>query len=337
MNAMRRPLSLRRGFTLVELLVVIAIIGVLVALLLPAVQSAREAARRTQCINQMRQMSLACHNYHDVHSRLPTGSQGRNPLDPVWAYPSPVNPQKPRMPLIPRIMAFIEQTAFAGQWDFNVPYGTAPNSTLSKTHFSIFDCPSDDRDKNGHPTAFDLKGNYVVNWGSWNFMQQGGPLNGVAPLNLGDDQGRAPFFLDFGARFAQITDGTSNTLMWSEVIKSPWIQTASMAFVDRRGRQFNDDTYCYQFNTRIPPNSPKGDYGYCDPGSENPKWPCDPASNGLASTAAAQAYMAARSRHPGGVNATMCDGSTRFVTNNISLFTWVALSSIGAGETLGDF
>jgi hypothetical protein len=101
-------------------------------------------------------------------------------------------------------MAFIEQTAFAGQWDFNVGYGTAPNSTLIKTHFPVLDCPSDNRDKNGHPTAFDLKGNYVVNWGSWNFMQQGGPLNGVAPLNLGDDQGRAPFFLDFGARFAQI-------------------------------------------------------------------------------------------------------------------------------------
>src|SRR5262249_41110650 len=136
----RRPRTrFELGFTLVELLVVIAIIGVLVALLLPAVQSAREAARRTQCINQMRQMSIACHNYHDVHNRLPTGSQGRNPQDPVWAYPSPVNPQKPRMPLIPRIMAFIEQTAFAGQWDFNVPYGTAPNSTLAKTHFQIFD------------------------------------------------------------------------------------------------------------------------------------------------------------------------------------------------------
>ena len=96
---MRRPLSLRQGFTLVELLVVIAIIGVLVALLLPAVQTAREAARRTQCINQMRQFSLASHNYHDVYLQLPPGSQGRNPLDPVWAYPSPVNPFKPRLGL----------------------------------------------------------------------------------------------------------------------------------------------------------------------------------------------------------------------------------------------
>jgi prepilin-type N-terminal cleavage/methylation domain-containing protein/prepilin-type processing-associated H-X9-DG protein len=334
---MRRPHSLRQGFTLVELLVVIAIIGVLVALLLPAVQTAREAARRTQCINQMRQFALACHNYHDTFLQLPPGSQGRNQLDPVWAYPSPANPLKPRMPLMPRLMAFIEQTAMAGQWNFGVAYSAGTNAVLIKTHFPVFDCPSDQRDKNGHPTAFDLKGNYVANWGSWNFMQQGGPINGIAPLNLGDEQGRAPFFLDFGSRFAQITDGTSNTLMWSEVLQTPWIQTASMAFVDRRGRQFNDDTFCYQFNTRIPPNSTKGDFGYCDPGSENPKWPCDPASNGLASTAAAQAYMAARSRHPNGVNVAMCDGSTRFATNNINLFTWVALSSIGAGETIGDY
>ncbi len=335
---MRRPLSLRPlGFTLVELLVVIAIIGVLVSLLLPAVQSAREAARRTQCINQMRQFSLACHNYHDVFLQLPPGSQGRNPADPVWAYPSPANPMKPRMPLMPRLLAFIEQTAVAGQWNFGIAYSAGTNGVLIKTHFPIFDCPSDNRDKNGHPTAFDLKGNYVVNWGSWNFMQQGGPKTRVAPLNLGDDIGRAPFYLDFGARFGQITDGTSNTVMWSEVLQTPWIQTSSMAFVDRRGRQFNDDTFCYQFNTHTPPNFSGGDYGYCDPGSENPKWPCDPASNGLASTAAAQAYMAARSRHPNGVNAAMCDGSTRFVTNNVNLFTWVAVSSIGAGETFGDF
>src|SRR5262249_13735852 len=87
--SMSRSLSIRlSGFTLVELIVVIAIIGVRVARLLRAVQWAGGAARRMQCSTPVRQLPRACHNYHDVYNRLPTGSQGRNPLDPVWAYPS---------------------------------------------------------------------------------------------------------------------------------------------------------------------------------------------------------------------------------------------------------
>jgi len=336
---MRRSLSLPRyGFTLVELLVVIAIIGVLVALLLPAVQSAREASRRTRCTNQMRQISLACHNFHDVYNRLPRGAYGRDVADPNWAYPAANTPQwRPRTPLVAFLMAYIEQTAIAGQWNFAVHYSQGVNATLVKTHFPIFDCPSDVRDTRGHPTAFDLKGNYAVNWGSWNFREQGGPINGVAPLNLGDEQGRAPFFLNFGARFSEIADGTSNTLCWSEALQSPWTQLPGQAWPDRRARMWNDDTWCYQFSTRLPPNSPKGDFGYCDPVIANPKYPCDAASVGLSSANAFSTYMAARSRHPNGVNVSMCDGSTRFVTNNINLFTWVAASSMGAGETTGEF
>lgn len=331
------PLRSRQGFTLVELLVVIAIIGVLVALLLPAVQAAREASRRTQCGNQMRQLSLASHNFHDVYNRLPLGTQGRDVTDANWAYPAANTPKwTARTPLIAHLMSYIEQTAIAGQWNFSVHYNQAPNNVLVKTHFSLFDCPSDVRDKVGHPTAFDLKGNYAVNWGSWNFREQGGPTNGVAPLNMGDELGRAPFFQNFGARFGQITDGTSNTLCWSEVLQAPWVQTAGMAFVDRRGRMWNDDTFCYQFSTRISPNSPKGDFGFCDPAGGT-KYPCDPTSQGLSSANAFSTYMAARSRHPGGVNVTMCDGSGRFVTNNVNLATWVAASSMGAGEALGDF
>jgi prepilin-type N-terminal cleavage/methylation domain-containing protein/prepilin-type processing-associated H-X9-DG protein len=331
---MSRPHALRpRGFTLVELLVVIAIIGVLVALLLPAVQSAREASRRTQCSNQMRQFALACHNFHDVNSRLPLGAQGRNMLNPDWAY-APAVPGKPRTPLMVWLMAYIEQTAVAGQWDHSKPYGAVPNVTLIQNHYPVFDCPSDSRDKMGHSSTRDLKCSYVVNWGSWNYWQQGGPTNGVAPLNLGDELGRAPFFQDFGARFSQIVDGTSNTLMWSEVLQSPW-DSAGAAWPDRRGRIWNDDTFCYQFMTHLPPNSPKGDFGYCNPA--NLKYPCDPAGRSLSAAAAPQVYMVPRSRHPNGVNVAMCDGSMRFITDNINMFTWVAASSMGAGETMGDF
>ena len=262
----------RPGFTLVELLVVIAIIGILVALLMPAVQAAREAGRRVQCSNHMRQLTLAMHNFHDINRKLPIGSQGRDKTDPNWAYTG----VKPRVPLMAFLMAHIEDTATAGQYNTNANYSAAPNATLILTHFVIFDCPSDTNDRIGHPTQKDLKGNFAVNWGSWNFWQQGGPTNGVAPLNLGDTLGRAPFFLDFGAKFADIADGTSNTLCWSEVLQTPWVQNAGQAFVDRRGRHWNDDTFCYQFSTRLQPNSPKGDYGYCD--LTNARYPCDPAS-----------------------------------------------------------
>ena len=214
------------------------------------------------------------------------------------------------------------------------PYSQAPNLALIQAHYTVFDCPSDTRDKVGHSSTKDLKCNYVVNWGSWNFWEQGGPINGVAPFNLGDEVGRAPFFLDFGARFSQITDGTTNTMMWSEVLQSPW-DSAGAAWPDRRARIWNDDTWCYQFSAHLPPNSPKGDYGYCNPANLN--YPCDPAGRSLSAAAAPQAYMVPRSRHPGGVNVSMCDGSSRFVTNNINIFTWVAASNIGAGETLGDF
>jgi prepilin-type N-terminal cleavage/methylation domain-containing protein/prepilin-type processing-associated H-X9-DG protein len=320
------------GFTLVELLVVIAIIGVLVALLLPAVQSAREASRRTQCQNQMRQFTLACHNFHDVNGRLPIGSQGRNPLDPNMAY----NSGKARVPLIAWLLPYIEQIGAAANYNLNQNFNAQQNLQLfSRMRFPIFDCPSDEKDRVGHPQHGDFKSNYVVNWGSWTFRQQGGPINGVPPLNLGDQLGRAPFYLDFGARFSQITDGTSNTLCWSEVRKSPWTQTAGMAFPDRRGRIWNDDTFCYQFSTRLPPNASRGDFGYCD--ITNAKYPCDPASSGLSSTQAPDTYMVARSWHPGGVNVSLCDGSTRFVSNSINLATWVALSSMGAGETIGEF
>jgi prepilin-type N-terminal cleavage/methylation domain-containing protein/prepilin-type processing-associated H-X9-DG protein len=332
-EAPQRP---RIGFTLIELLVVIAIIAVLVGLLLPAVQKVREAAARAKCSNNLKQLTLACHNYHEANGRLPIGSQGRNSNDPNWAYPTAANPNyKPRVPFIARLMDYIEQGGVASHYNMNIDFNVAPNTAVITSRFPLFDCPSDTPQATGHPVTGDLKSNYGVNWGSWSFRQQGGPTNGVFPLNYGDAKGRAPFFLDYGARFTDISDGTSSTLCMSEVLQSPWTQLPGQAFVDRRGRIWNDDTFCYQISTRLTPNSPQGDYGYCDPSDVN--YPCDRLSSALTSAAAPDAYMGARSRHSGGVNVSLCDGSVRFVSNNINPATWVALSSAAAGDVVGDY
>jgi prepilin-type N-terminal cleavage/methylation domain-containing protein/prepilin-type processing-associated H-X9-DG protein len=330
----------RRGFTLIELLVVIAIIAVLIGLLLPAVQKVREAAARIKCSNNLKQFALANHNYHDANGKLPCGSLGRNQANPNWGYdPVAVPPavqKNPRTPYMAFIMAYIEQTAFASKWDFTVNRGQSPNKDIvNNVHFPIFDCPSDTPAGPSIDGVGDWKSNYGLNWGSWSFQQQGGPTNGVAPLNYGDQKGRAPFFIGFTCKLTDIADGTSNTLCMMEMLQSPWNQVAGQAFVDRRGRVWNDDAFCYQISCRITPNSPKGDYGYCDPNDK--MYPCDPLSAGLASTAALDTYMGARSRHTGGVNVALCDGSVRFVRDSIDLTTWVALSSMAGGDIPGDY
>src|SRR5262249_6411536 len=156
-----------------------------------------------------------------------------NPKDPNWAYPSPSVP--PRIPLIAWIMPYIEQTAFANQFKLDINFNSGVDATLiANQHFPTFDCPSDQVDNAGHPTTHHIQSNYGVDWGSWTCWQQGGPTKGVFPLNHGDQRAGAPFFLNSGAKIADIADGTSNTLCWSEVLKSPWNHLPAMAFVDRR-------------------------------------------------------------------------------------------------------
>jgi prepilin-type N-terminal cleavage/methylation domain-containing protein/prepilin-type processing-associated H-X9-DG protein len=321
------------GFTLIELLVVIAIIAILIGLLLPAVQKVREAAARVKCQNCIKQLTLAMHNYHDAHQSLPMGTQGRNTQDPNWAYPANDTPK--RTSFIPYLMDYIEQSAVAAKYNFGVSWLNGTNATLiNGLKTPNFDCPSD-TPQPGHPTFGDFKSNYAVNWGSWNYRQQGGPLNGVAPYNLGDQRGRSPFFINVTYKLTDITDGTSNTLCFSEVLQSPWGTALPGNLFDRRGRIWNDDSFCGQFSTRIQPNDPRGDYCFCDP--TLPLYPCDPLSSSLTGTNAADGYMGARSRHSGGVNVSLCDGSVRFVRNEITAATWVALSTMANGDLPGDF
>jgi prepilin-type N-terminal cleavage/methylation domain-containing protein/prepilin-type processing-associated H-X9-DG protein len=323
----------RGGFTLIELLVVIAIIAILIGLLLPAVQKIREAASRLKCQNNLHQLGLAMHNYHDTAGQFPIGSQGRVP--PTCYYPGqqgvPATPAPTRTPFMPYLLPYYEQDNVYKLYNSSKPFNDPVNATAIGIKLMIFQCPSAEARPQftGSGGAMDYKGNYGLNWGRWNFCDQGGPSTNPAPLNVGA-AGRAPFYLNFGARLPAITDGTSNTLLWLEMLQGQGESTP----LDRRGRLWNDDSGCYQVSTRLPPNSPTPDFGLCN---NNPEagLPCTPTAN--QTVEAPTFFLGSRSKHPGGVNVCLCDGSVRFVSNSIDLFTWTALSSIAGSEVLGNY
>ncbi len=309
----------RQAFTLVELLVVIAIIGILIALLLPAVQAAREAARRSQCTNNLKQIALATHNYHDTFKKFPPGAWGC-----CWGT------------WMICIQQFMEQNAQYDQYHFENKFGTpvdnaryshAANLPVTTSRFAAHTCPSDlPNGPLATPAGYTPAGrmtshNYAANYGNTGYAQ--GTVSGVV-------FGGAPFgpvsatTLDKIVGFSAVIDGTSNTILVGEVLQGQG--------QDLRGFIWWGDAS--GFTAFLPPNSPLPDriysLSYCQ---NNPKLnlPCD-----LADTTNPTMF-AMRSRHPGGANASLCDGSTRFVTETIDLNTYRALSTSKGGEVLGDF
>jgi prepilin-type N-terminal cleavage/methylation domain-containing protein len=178
------------GFTLVELLVVIAIIGILVALLLPAVQAAREAARRTECVNNLKQISLAVHNYHDTHKVFPFGKGPSYPGAPPYA----------RWSAHALLLSFMEQGNVGNAIDFNYPPATpgmggvinfmpaysnanGVNTNICKTRIAGFLCPSDPGGSDG---TWPGQNNYVANQGGWLCDRSDSPAgpNDIAPAEI---------------------------------------------------------------------------------------------------------------------------------------------------------
>ena len=295
----------RPGFTLVELLVVIAIIGVLVALLLPAVQAARESARRAQCLNNLHQWGLAMQLYHDAKLKLPLGSR-----------------EAPRQTWVMHVWPYIEQNNLSSRNEikahFYLPPGTIGGTLdgLTGQYVAIYYCPSDvgSDQTSGHYQR--RRGNYVVNWGSSKYGQVLEP-EGLAPFSHIRGDRKKPR----KTKFADITDGTSNTLLMSEVLKA-WSNEDN----DWRGDIHNDDGVC-RFHTLVTPNTSAPDIiesGWFQR-TDDPAMPAVPGAR------AAQ-VAAARSRHTGGVNVLMCDASVRFVSENIALDAWKALGSMNGEE-----
>ncbi len=315
---MRPACQCRRGFTLIELLVVIAIIGVLVALLLPAVQAAREAARRAQCSNHLKQLSLALHTRHDVRGQFPKGC--------VWNNSTYYD--TPRSGWNYSLFPYIEQDnlykllpASAGdqQW---YPWFSAEATNPSgptRPVIKVWLCPSDSGALHNSQAwgVFSL-GNYHAFFGGLNL---GGALTGNATQ-------RAALGVNFGARLADITDGTSYTLVLGEYLRS------TGATNDQRGMPWGDQPGYGQIYTQLSPNSRSPDFiyvGWCN-NQPQQNLPCISGDSGPNNT------VASRSRHPGGVMVGMGDGSVRFMSQTVDLLTvWRPLVTIGGGETSGQF
>lgn len=351
-----RSTGYQHGFTLVELLVVIAIIAILIALLLPAVQAAREAARRTQCVNNLKQMGVAFHNYNAIFDRFPPGAfQGQDRNGSWWygtggswhvsilpfmeqsAIYDQINLAQPPLsghPIIPRQVAdtVINGVNLRG---INVSYGTCPSDEFPDV---VKNAPANSYGQGPGDVAVT---NYAGNRGVMRLDHHGGcqqfshelrPLFNAHFVHQAFLGHEATLWGDcvtshgcsgimgnagYGAKIVEIFDGTSNTLCIGEIL--PECRDDTMVY---GGDMWSYNQHSNNTFTNAPPN-----FDTCPPFNQGP---CDSASDWPAS-------RGFKSKHPGGVQYTLCDGSVRFITESIDLNTYWRLGDRADGYVVGDF
>jgi len=337
-NGIERNGIKRRGFTLVELLVVIAIIGILIGMLLPAVQQVREAARRISCGNNLRQIGIATLNYESAHQKFPSSWKVAGDLSvgsvAGWSAQA-------------QILPFLEQGNLFKEIDFNQSYNTQPlikidgvSQRIQSARISTYLCPSEIKDlvrmNNGEPYHYPL--NYGANAGTWFvFSPQSGEV------------GQGTLVTNKQLPISWINDGTSNTLFFAEVkAYTPYFRNAGIAgelampvnpdSVASMGGDFKSSTghtewvdgraHQTSFTATFTPNTV---VRYEDGESKyDVDWTNQQEGNSL--TALTFAAVTSRSFHPSGVNTLRADGSVQFETNSIDLAVWQALATRDGGE-----
>jgi prepilin-type N-terminal cleavage/methylation domain-containing protein len=354
----------RYAFTLIELLVVIAIIAILIALLLPAVQQAREAARRTQCRNNLHQIGLGLHNYHSTFNLFPCANFF-SVQDSTGYRSAGVNAM---------LLPYIDQAPIYNQLDFNARMlDQAPNNTLKNTRLKNMLCPTDVGWR-----AQEAGNNYVFCGGPSLFMLSPNPAVGIGgppgtQINYGDQNGM--FNMRLAISFAMLPDGSSNTIAASEALigdnNTAWFggtdtpttmilpndlvrgiafpagmpnTFASKALLDAYGASCRNSGVMtapsaanhHSTNHREWINGQPGQTIFNTlnpPNSNNPD--CHECTN--CSWYDSRGVWTARSRHTGGVTVLMGDGAARFVSENIDFAIWQNAGGIMDGKVLGEF